>query len=127
MTRPVIYAPKRPLLYVAGPMTQGGDHFRNVGIGLAAGVFAYRLGWAPIVPHYDAFTQLAMGFSGDLPISYEEWLALDFRYIEASDAVLVLPGVLPGSGTYRECLYADQIGRPRYTEDTLPEVHFQTI
>ena len=118
--RPVLRLPVRPILYVAGPMTLHGDHYRNVGIGMAAGYRALRLGWAPYIPHLDALTTMALGFSGDLPVSYEEWMHLDFVFVRASYALLRLPGESPGAD--REVDLAMSLGKPVFTEETLPEV-----
>jgi hypothetical protein len=101
-------------------MTLAGDHYRNVGIGMAAGLAAMRLGWAPYIPHMDALLQMALGFSGDLPVSYEEWMELDFVYVRAAYALLRLPGESPGAD--REVALARSLGRPVFTEETLPEV-----
>lgn len=118
--RPVLVLPHRPILYVAGPMTLAGDHYRNVGIGMAAGYRAFRLGWAPYIPHLDALTTMALGFSGDLPITYEEWMQMDFVFVRAAHALLRLDGESPGAD--REVLLARSLGRPVYTEEDLPEV-----
>lgn len=120
--RPTLRVPGgvRPLLYVAGPMTTGADHYRNVGLGMSAGLFAFYLGWAPFIPHMDAFLQMALGFSGDLPISYEEWMELDFVYLRASQALLRQEGA--SGGADREVELALALGKPVYTVETLPQV-----
>jgi hypothetical protein len=101
-------------------MTLAGDHYRNVGLGMAAGYRAMRLGWAPYIPHLDAMTTMALGFAGELPVSYEEWMELDFVFVRAAHALLRIPGHSPGAD--REVLLARSLGKTVYSEEDLPEV-----
>jgi len=95
---------KRPLVYVAGPYTQGSldDNIRNAV--LVADVLELTFNCAPFIPHLFHFWELMS------PRPYESWLALDFDMLERCDALIRIEGHSPGGD--REVKYAEQLGIP---------------
>ena len=97
---------RRLRVYIAGPLSQG-DLAEN--INLATSVFhaIAANGLAPLCPHWSAFSGGIAGEIGDRPFAYaytrprdtthEYWMAVDLPWVEASDAVLRLPGASDGA------------------------------
>lgn len=97
----------RPLrIYVAGPLGAN-DEGRRARVDAAIGVGAELLkhGFAPFVPHLWAGACNADGLA-----TYEEWMAYDFAFLDACDAVLRIPGPSPGAD--REVARAEAQGIP---------------
>jgi hypothetical protein len=106
MTRPSI-------IYVSGPITTGGNVPVNVRRGIEAAIIIMDRGYVVICPHEKAF-----GMEMLISRGYEDWMAYDYRCIEASDAVYRMPEASAGGD--REVAYALKIGRPVYHSlDTL--------
>jgi hypothetical protein len=83
-------------VYVAGPMTNGGtpspeEIAANVRAGMAAAAALLAAGHAVYLPH------LCVALDAAHPQPYERWLANDRAWIEASDAVVRLPGGSTGA------------------------------
>ena len=105
-TRPTI-------VYVSGPITTGGNVPVNVRKGIEAAVTLMDLGYVVICPHEKAF-----GMEMLSPRGYEDWMAYDFRCIDACDCVYRMPE--PSTGGDREVEYAVKMGVPVYFSlDTL--------
>ena len=104
-------------IYVAGPLTQG-SLWRNVEAAQDAGARLMEAGHAPFIPHlfaYMALHECALGFS------YEDWMTLDFAWLEQCEALLRLPGESPGSE--REVARAHELGIPVfYGEEGIEEL-----
>lgn len=98
-------------VYVAGPISRGAmDQNCREGILLAERLRA--AGLAPFSPH------LSILWNMIAPVSYEDWMALDFAWIDRCDALLRMPGESPGAD--REVAYAKDHGIPVfYTEAEL--------
>lgn len=96
----------RTIVYISGPITQG-----NRSLNFANAAWAMQelieAGYAPICPH------LSMLHPADDQISYEKWLEVDFAWVEASQAVLRLPGFSPGAD--REVAHARSLNIPIYS------------
>lgn len=94
-------------VYLAGPIGQS-DQFRNVRNAINEAEALRRLGFAPFVPH-------AL-FCWDLmhPAGYEDWMAYDFSWLEASDCLYRIPGHSPGAD--REVAHARDLGIPVFTD-----------
>lgn len=90
-------AAKRPWVYIAGPMLSVGGPYTNVQHGVMAGEEAWRKGWVPIVPHMNAFAEMAGAVR-----NVEEWLECDFALIERCNAICFLPGSHDSTGAREE-------------------------
>lgn len=91
-------------VYVCGPLTQGNMPV-NVHLAVMAADRLLKAGFAPYCPHLNVeWEKIAPG------ATYEEWLALDFVWLEVCDALLRLPGDSPGAD--REVAYARKLGIP---------------
>lgn len=97
---------KKPLVYVAGPISVG-DYIVNVKNAVKAGIHIEKIGGVYFVPHMEAFYHLLNDRS------YEDSLAYDFQMILRCDALLRLPGVSKGSD--REVVFAREHGIPVFT------------
>lgn len=89
-------------VYVAGPYT--GDTYANTARAIDAAEPLFRAGLAPFVPHLSHFWEARHSHH------YEDWMRLDFAWLEKSDAVLRLPGASAGSD--REVARARELGIP---------------
>lgn len=92
-------------VYVAGPMSVG-DQYENIQAGIRAGKSLLADGYAPMVPHLDAY--MYIGVAGDSRVGLEEMLDVDFAWISVADAVLRLPG--SSTGADREVVFARNEG-----------------
>lgn len=90
-------------VYVAGPISRG-DQFLNVRAALLAADRLLRAGYAPFVPHATCIWHLVC------PGEYEQWMAYDFVWIAACDALVRIDGDSPGSD--REVAFALAKGIP---------------
>src|SRR4051812_29216914 len=93
----------RTRVYVAGPYSQG-DPLANTHAAMDAGSHLLDLGFAPFVPHLSHYLH-ERG-----PKDYEAWMALDFAWVVAAQALLRLPG--ESSGADREVALAGKFGIP---------------
>lgn len=99
------------LVYVSGPLTTG-MLTRNVRDALNVGKILIDRGYVAIVPHEKIITEILH------PMSYDEWLAYDFRIILRCDAVYRMPGESHGGDA--EVLFSQKHGIPVYFSlDTL--------
>lgn len=107
---------KRLRVYIAGPMSKG-DFMENIHNGLVIGRRLFMEGFAPYVPHLDAYM---------FPISqaetperereiYEALLDWDFAWIKVSDALVRLEGYSEGADL--EVQYAESLGIPVFYDD----------
>lgn len=93
-------------IYVAGPLTQG-DLWRNVERAQDAGAALLDAGHTPFIPHLFAYWSL---HECTLHLGYEDWMALDFKWLAQCEGLLRLPGYSPGSD--REVERARELGLP---------------
>jgi hypothetical protein len=49
------------------------------------------LGYAPYVPHLNFFQHLSF------PRHYEDWMTLDFAWLDQCNAIIRIPGISPGA------------------------------
>jgi hypothetical protein len=91
-------------IYVAGAISKG-DRYLNVHAGILAGRELVRLGYAPMVPHLDAYMYL-----GGAELAWSDALDWDLSWVAVSDAVLRLPGESQGADI--ECEFAAENGIP---------------
>lgn len=94
--------PKVEYVYVAGPITKGGE-FRNVRKAIDEGSVLLNAGYIPFIPHLTCFWDIL------IPNDYESWLKYDFRWIERCDALLRIPG--KSTGANREVTFATMLGK----------------
>lgn len=90
-------------IYLAGPMTKP-DLITNARLAIEAASRLVDAGFVPYLPQTGLLWELHR------PRSYEDWMALDFAWIERSDALVRLPG--ESSGADRECVHAATHGKP---------------
>ncbi|HLC30822.1 MAG TPA: DUF4406 domain-containing protein [Dehalococcoidia bacterium] len=92
-------------VYVAGPYS-GGDIILNIRAAIRAASRIMDAGHAPFCPHLTGIWHLVS------PKEYEQWLAYDFEWIRACEALVRLPGESPGAD--REVKIAEEEGIPVY-------------
>ncbi len=90
-------------VYVAGPYTKG-DPCVNTHAAIQAGNLLLDAGHAPFVPHLSHFWHTTT------PRPYEDWMRLDFAFVEVCDALVRLPG--ESSGADREVEHARRFDVP---------------
>lgn len=90
-------------VYVAGPMTKG-DLLQHVRDAVHAADKIWAAGAIPYVPQVGILYQLIS------PHTYEDWMQLDFAWLDKCDAVLRMPG--ESSGADREVQRARFNGQP---------------
>ena len=90
-------------VYVAGPYTVGVVE-ENVRLAITAANSVMDLGLSPYVPH------LAHYMHQVRERTYEEWMTLDFAWLDRCDSLLRLPGLSPGAD--REVLRAVHDEKP---------------
>jgi hypothetical protein len=131
----------RKRVYIAGPITKG-DLASNINQATAAFVRLAKAGFAPLCPHWSAYSKPAMrtGPSGCTPMvvmpgcvslpegavfciattdgnpemTHADWLGVDLPWVEVADAVLRLPG--ESSGADAEVAHARKNGVPVYDD-----------
>lgn len=93
---------KRPMIYVAGPITHGypDEVIRNA---ILAGEALYEEGFAPFIPH----TGILWGVM--YPKTWKQWLDLDFEYIRRCDALFRCAGKSEGADREVEFANANNI------------------
>ena len=67
-----------------------------------------KAGFVPYSPHFAILADISCG-----GLDYEDWLLLDFRWIDRCDALVRIEG--PSSGADREVEYAKSKNIPTYT------------
>jgi hypothetical protein len=92
-------------VYVAGPYS-GGDTILNIRAAIRAASRIMDAGHAPFYPHLTGIWHLVS------PKEYEQWLAYDFEWLRACEALVRLPGDSPGAD--REVETAKEEGIPVY-------------
>lgn len=90
-------------VYVAGPYTKG-DVEQNVKNAIQAASELADCGFAPFVPHLCHF------WHAQRPRDYQSWIDMDLAWVDASDALLRLPG--DSAGADGEVKRADEKGIP---------------
>lgn len=99
---------RRLRVYVAGPISS--DVFGGVARGVAMGRQMFLDGFAPFVPHFDAFF-----FLPDSADKWNAYLEYDLEYVSVCDAVYRLSGESKGADL--ECLVATELGIPVFSEE----------
>jgi hypothetical protein len=90
-------------VYVAAPYSKG-DVEENVRVAITAAHTLMDAGYAPYCPHLSHYMHLQR------PRDYEDWMALDFVWLTACNALVRLPG--ESSGADREVEFAKGYGIP---------------
>ena len=92
---------KKVRIYIASPYTIG-DQAQNVKVQLDMFDKLRKLGLIPFAPLWSHFQHIVH------PLSYDEWLEWDFRWLEMCDFVLRLPG--ESRGADMEVKHAEEKG-----------------
>ena len=98
-------APKGNRIYVAGPISKG-DRESNYATAIDAADRLLVAGWNPYVPH------LCLWWHERYPHTHAEWMAHDFVWVAACDALVRLPG--ESDGADQEVALACRLGIPVY-------------
>lgn len=99
-------------VYVSGPISSNPK--ANALIAIEYADVLLDMGFAPYIPHLSVF------WGEVCPHEYEDWMKLDFAWIEVCNAVLRFPGHSPGAD--REIVFAEGLGIPVfYTIEDLVE------
>jgi len=93
-------------VYIAGPYTSG-DTIQNVRNAIEAAQTVVDAGHTPFIPHLFHFWHFL------IPGDYEQWMRLDFDWLEQCEVLLRLPG--ESSGADREVELANVLGIPVFT------------
>jgi len=101
-------------VYVAGPMSNKNciGYLGNVRRGVRASTELLLAGYAPFSPFLDY--QFFLSLKEDEEITLEEIQAYSIAWLEASDAVLVLPNSENSIGVGHEVKRAHELGIPVY-------------
>jgi nucleoside 2-deoxyribosyltransferase len=115
---------RRLRVYLAGPISRG-DLADNVNQATAAYIALASAGVAPFCPQWSVYASectrvpvptgepgIVVCYGEPLPndLTHADWLAVDFAWVEAADAVLRLPGA--SAGADREVEWATLLGIP---------------
>ena len=102
--------PKRPKVYVAGPMTDGGGqpNILTIKEGVVVSSFLMEWGYIPFCP------QLSFWANQIRPTPYDTWIDYDKEWIEVCDCLLRLPG--DSRGADLEAEYALSLGLPVFLD-----------
>ena len=84
----------------------------NIRRGIRAGAELLIAGYAPFCPHMDH--QLALQLREGEILTVEDYRQYSMAWLEASDAVLVLPGSEASKGTQAEIKRAYELNMPVY-------------
>jgi len=87
-------------IYVSGPYTSNPDE--NTAEAIRIGNELWELGFVPFIPHLTHF------WHKQIPRPYDDWLAMDLKWLTKCDAVFRLPG--ESSGADMECVFARKLG-----------------
>jgi len=107
---------RRLRVYVAGPISKG-DVVENVWNGIRMGRELLNRGFAPYIPHLDAYLTLnaaANYAEGEVSDQWRMLLEWDLEWVLASEAVLRLPGISKGADL--ECHRAEAHGIPVFRD-----------
>jgi len=83
---------KRPMIYVAGPISTGGDIPGNTHQGVLAAEELRRVGFITFCPHLSVFTEIVCGSR-----PWQEWIEYDEEVILRCDALYRMPGASRGA------------------------------
>lgn len=103
---------RKPRVYIAGPISKG-NQYHNCVNGVLANIHVMQNGGLPFCPHLSALTDM-IAFAVSLAnperdaITYDDWLEMDFEWIESCDILLRIPG--ESSGADREVEHAEKHG-----------------
>ena len=100
---------KKIKVYIASPYTKG-DIAVNVKNQLDCADELMDLGFVPYTPLYSHFQHMAH------PRPYQDWVDIDFIWVEVCDCLLRLPG--ESSGADNEIQLAEELGKPVFYNKT---------
>lgn len=92
-------------MYVAGPISTGGDILGNARRGIRAAEDIRKLGFAPFCPHLSVLTEMVVD-----AVAWNDWLEYDEQVILRCDALFRMEGISRGAD--REVEFAKANGIP---------------
>lgn len=110
-----LFERRRLRVYVAGPISKG-DTLRNIHRGVEWGAQLFKDGFAPYVPHFDAY--MTFSAAAETPGESDDWKSLlewDLEFVSVCDAVFRLQGYSKGADL--ECEVAESLDIPVFRED----------
>lgn len=108
---------RRPMIYVAGPMTTGTQGpYIPIGIAARKAKELYNAGWLPFVPQLNSSWEMMAGELVD-GRGTEGWLDYDFQIIERCDALFRMEG--DSKGADREVALCKKLSIPVFAEGTM--------
>ena len=101
-------------VYVAGSYSANNviSVLENIRKGIRAGLDVLLLGYAPFVPWLDYHFQLML--QGNEKLTVDDYYQYSLAWLEASDAMYVLPGYENSKGTMNEIGRAQELEIPVY-------------
>lgn len=96
----------RMTVYISGPITTGGNVYKNLNHGIVVWRELVKRKYAPFCPHMNDVGYLVTGE----PVSWEEALEIDEEFVAMCDVLLRLPGKSKGGD--REVAHAIKMGVP---------------
>jgi hypothetical protein len=119
----------RSRVYIAGPITKGvlADNIRQA---TEAAVRLLKAGYAPLCPHLTCYMGGSMPQVLPCGTVHDDWYQADLPWVQASDALLRLPGESKGADLEVAC--AEAAGIPVYTDEALlmksiPAEHWSVV
>lgn len=103
-------------IYVAGPYSAPSvlEGLENIRAGIRASREIFEAGDAPFCPWLD-FLFVLVRDDGGRQMTVEDYYAYSLKWLEVSDAVVVLPGWERSQGTLKEIKAAEARAIPVYT------------
>lgn len=99
----------KPMIYVAGPISTGGDIPGNAHHGIVTAEALRKIGFVTFSPHLSVLTEIVCGSA-----SWEGWLEYDEQIILRCDALFRMEG--DSRGGDREEAFAQQVGIPVFKD-----------
>ena len=111
---------RRTVVYISGPITNGGGpvDIQAIGSAVSVGLDLIKEGYSVIMPQLTAFCQKALADAGivwdphgvNCGLSHYQWLSVDYALVDICDVVLRMPG--QSKGADMEVTHATMFGKP---------------
>lgn len=114
-------------VYVAGPYSSDNviGVLDNIREGMRWSTQILLSGFAPFCPWHDFHFQLML--KPDERLTVDDYYGYSMAWLEASDAMFLIPGWEKSHGTQQEYARADELGIPCFWELEDLELHFEFV